>query len=214
MYTNQDAIKDDLKVLNIEDRSVEELTIREVIKAYKNLVKKVHPDVSGFDSNSEFQKLGNAYERVLKAVVDITNNRETVDEEVTDKKGKSWDDDEEKFVRENFHNFNFPADKDGHFVVVVQNELADVWAEVFVNNYGAPRINTRAGKEVSRLWKICFNDTNLTIHFYNNPKSTKISKFLVQGGNHAVKHLFVFDELPAIYKSVCAQKPSLEMKKT
>ena len=188
MDTNQDAIKDDLKVLNI--------------------------DVSGFDSNSEFQKLGNAYERVLKAVVDITNNRETVDEEVTDKKGKSWDDDEEKFVRENFHNFNFPADKDGHFVVVVQNELADVWAEVFENNYGAPRINTRAGKEVSRLWKICFNDTNLTIHFYNNPKSTKISKFLVQGGNHAVKHLFVFDELPAIYKSVCAQKPRLEMKKT
>ena len=40
------------------------------------------------------------------------------------------------------------------------------------------------------------------------PKTTKISKFLVQGGNQVVKQLFVFDELPAIYKSVCAQTPS------
>ena len=213
MDTNQDAVMKDLKTLKLEDKDIEELSIRDVIKAYRNLVRKVHPDVSGYESNADFQDLGNAYERILRAVVDMTKKRETDSEKTTDDEANSCDDDEEKFVKENFHNFNFPADKDGHFVVVVQNELADLWADCFEKNHGAPRINSRAGKEVSRLWKICYKETNLTIHFYNKPKTTKISKFLVQGGNQVVKQLFVFDELPTIYKSVCAQKPKLEMKK-
>ena len=108
-------------------------------------------------------------------------------------------------MRENFQNFNFQAEKDGHFVVVVQKDLADVWAESFEKYYGVPRINTRSGKEVSRLWKILYKDTNLTIHFYNKPKTTKISKFLVQGGNQSLLVEFVFGELPKIYGMVISK---------
>ena len=47
----------------------------------------------------------------------------------------------------------------------------------------------------------------LTIHFYNKPQSKpKRSKILVQGGNkfnQSLLHLYVFEELPVIYKEVC-----------
>ena len=205
MDTNQEAFKNDLKTLNLDEKRIKELTIRDVIQAYRNLVRKFHPDVSGYDSNSDFQVLGGAYERVLGIVVENTKNRENGQDETTCEESKSCEDDEEKFVKENFQNFNFPAEKDGHFVVVVQNELADVWAKCFEKKYGVPRINTRAGKEVSRLWKILYKDTNLTIHFYNKPKTTKISKFLVQGGNQIMKHyLCLMNSL--LFTKMCAQK--------
>ena len=62
------------------------------------------------------------------------------------------------------------------------------------------------------MWKVDYKDSSITIHFYNKPKTTKISKFLVQGGNQMMKHLFVFDELPAIYKHVCTKITKLEIK--
>ena len=126
------------------------MTRRIINKGGYKSIQKPSPKITswcfGYDSDADFQVLGGAYERVLGIVVQNTQNRENED---TGEESNSYDDEEEKFVREKFHNFNFPADKDGHFVVVVQNELADVWAECFDKNYGTLRINTRAGKEVS-----------------------------------------------------------------
>ena len=196
-------IEECLSVLKLEERFVEELSVRDVIKAYRNLVKGVHPDTSGYASKEDFQKLGQAYESILKIVVDrtktsacsdIMNNEEEEDED---------EETEEKFVKENFHNFNFPTEKEGSFLIKVENDLAYVWDECFKNIYGEPK----TGTESSRLWKIVYQGCELTIHFYKKPKTTKISKFLVQGGNHMEKHFFVFTELPLIYKKVCESKP-------
>ena len=116
---------------------------------------------------------------------------------------------EEKFVKENFHNFNFPTEKEGSFVIKVENEQVESWDECFQNLYGEAKINTNAktGIEVSRLWRIPYEGYELTIHLYKKPKTTKVSKFLVQGGNHVAKYSFVFSELPIIYKRVCEMEP-------
>ena len=58
-----------LEILKLEDRKIENLSIREVIRAYRSLARSVHPDTSGYDSKEDFQKLGNAYESVLRIVV-------------------------------------------------------------------------------------------------------------------------------------------------
>ena len=202
----------DLKILRIEDRNIEELSIRDIISSYRKLVKKLHPDTSGYDSKEDFQELGNAYERMLKVVVDKTQKKEEEYEKRRSEESEEMsfnEDYEEKFVKENFHNFNFPTEKEGSFVVKVENEHAESWDKCFQNLYGEAKVNTNAktGVEVSRLWKISYEGVELTIHLYKKPKTTKVSKFLVQGGNHVAKYLFVFTELPIIYKKVCEMEP-------
>ena len=95
-----------LSVLKLEEKSVEELSIRDVITAYRKLVKNVHPDTSGYASKEDFQKLGEAYESILKIVV---NRAKTSENSVIKREEEEKDEDEEteeKFVKENFHNFN------------------------------------------------------------------------------------------------------------
>ena len=44
--------------------------------------------------------------------------------------------------------------------------------------------------------------TEITLHIYNKPKTKKSSKLLIQGGSQSLICLFVFSELPRIYKDV------------
>ena len=206
-------IKKDLKVLNLEEIEIKELSIRDVIKAYRKATKKLHPDVSGYDSKEDFQELGGAYERILKILVHRSKTHEERDIKNKDERfeeNSGAEDCEERFVRENFHNFNFPTEKEGSFIIKVENDLVDTWDKCFQELYGQPKINKNAktGTETSRLWKIMYEACELTIHFYKKPKTTKVSKFLVQGGNHMAKYSFVFTELPIIYKTVCNAKPA------
>ena len=86
--------------------------------------------------------------------------------------------------------------------------------------FGKPIVNKNrsSGTESGRVWKI---DTvheekraELTIHFYNKPIKSKKSKFLIQGGTHAFKSLFVFDEMPKIYRMVCKSKSKVPIENT
>ena len=143
------------------------------------LVKTVHPDKSGYASKEDFQELGQAYEKMLEILVN--RSKEYKDTTMKKKDEEDIEDPEEKFVKENFQNFNFPTEKEGSFVVRVENDLADTWDECFKNIYGEPKINnTKTGAEISRLWRISYEGCDLTIHLYKKPKTTKISKFLVQ----------------------------------
>ena len=201
-----------LNILKLEGKSLEELSIRDVIQAYRKLAKNLHPDKSGYASKEEFQDLGEAYEHILKLVVEGTKRNGDTGVKRNEKEKQEDEETEEKFVKDNFHNFNFPTEKEGSFVVVLENDLADAWDECFKDIYGEPKVNrTRTGTETSRLWRIVYQGCELTIHLYKKPKTTKISKFLVQGGNHVKKYFFVFTELPLIYKKVCERKiPKIE----
>ena len=61
MENNSEVIKKDLRILKLEDKDIESLSINEVIKAYKSLARFVHPDTSEYESTADFPVLGNAY---------------------------------------------------------------------------------------------------------------------------------------------------------
>ena len=211
-----DQFKDDLKVLEIDEAKKATVTIREVIKAYRKKAFRVHPDTSGYESTADFQALSNAYERTLKHLVDQHKAKESDENDVEE----SADNEEETFIKENFDRFNFPKKNADSFTVVVENILADTWQECFENLFGKPFVNKNksSGTEAGRVWKVEYeqgeNKTELTIHFYNKPVKSKKSKFLIQGGNHAFKCLFVFNEMPKIYKIVRDMKPKNQKLKT
>ena len=211
-----DQFKDDLKVLEIDEAKKATVTIREVIKAYIKKAFRVHPDTSGYESTADFQALSNAYERTLKHLVDQHKAKESDENDVEE----SADNEEETFIKENLDRFNFPKKNADSFTVVVENILADTWQECFENLFGKPFVNKNksSGTEAGRVWKVEYeqgeNKTELTIHFYNKPVKSKKSKFLIQGGNHAFKCLFVFNEMPKIYKMVRDMKPKNQNLKT
>ena len=211
-----DQFKDDIKVLEIDEANSDIVTIREVIKAYRKKAFRVHPDTSGYESTADFQDLSNAYERALKYLVD--RHKESNSEE--NNVAENEQDDEERFIKENFDRFNFPKKNTDSFTVVVENSLADTWQECFEKLFGKPIVNKNknSGTESGRVWKVDYKqgekNAELTIHFYNKPVKSKKSKFLIQGGNHAFKCLFVFNEMPKIYKMVCDLKPKISKLRT
>ena len=211
-----DQFKDDLEVLEIDRARSDDVTIREVKKAYRKKAFRVHPDTSGYESTADFQVLSNAFERALNYLVAKHNTDKPHDDDGANDP-ENTDDDEDKFVRDNFDRFNFPRKNSDSFTVIVENDLADAWQDCFALLFGKPIVNKNqnSGTEAGRVWKVdCVHEENkavLTIHFYNKPVKSKKSKFLVQGGNHAFKCLFVFDEMPKIYKMVCKLKPKVSM---
>jgi hypothetical protein len=211
-----DQFKDDLKILEIDEAKSEIITIREVIKAYRKKAFRVHPDTSRYESTSDSQVLSNAYERTLKYLVEKHKAKKGEDGGVAE----SSENYEERFTRENFDRFNFPKRNSDSFTVMIENNMADTWQEYFEQLYGKPIVNKNksCGTEAGRVWKVDVeqeeNKAELTIHFYNKPVKSMKSKFLIQGGNHAFKCLFVFNEMPKIYKLVCDMRPKMSKTKT
>ena len=117
---NTEEIKRDLKTLNIEEESLLTITISEVNGAWRKAARKLHPDKAGDESTSEFQDLSNAYQRVIKFLLDNHETTENTDED---------DADDVRFTRDNFANFNFPKQNDNSFVVKVQNDMANAWSQ-------------------------------------------------------------------------------------
>ena len=79
-----------------------------------------------------FQEAGNAYQRILKHVIDRLQSQNDNAEGPAN--------DEAIFAKENFHRFNFPMENKGSFTVNVKDNLAEVWQECLHAVYGEPRI--------------------------------------------------------------------------
>jgi curved DNA-binding protein CbpA len=166
-------LKKDLLILELEEKELDEVTIKDVIKAYRKKALRVHPDKAGKESTAAFQELNNSYERVLKYLVE---NYDSSENDVSTEN----EDEDEKFTKENFHSFNFPKEKEKSFVVQVQNDLADAWSECFQKKYGIPTINkTNNGVETGRKWKVPYFSKELTIRFIfiTSQKAPKSANF-------------------------------------
>ena len=204
MKTNYDDVKDALSVLGIESDKLEQITAKDARIAYHRRALEVHPDKADPDKpeqkaefNAAFQALGNAYERILKYIVEKLQSQKTDIIESTN--------DETIFTKEKFGKFNFPFENNGSFTVHVEDKLAEAWQESFENVYGSPRVHLNEnGVECDRMWKIIYQNIELTLHFYNHnkPKAKKQSKILVQGGVQSIICEYVFFELPKIYEMV------------
>ena len=108
-----DQFKEDLKVLEIDEAKVDNVAIREVIKAYRKKAFRVHPDTSGYESTADFQCLSNAYERALKVLVERSKATKPKENDVAEK----TENDEETFIKETFDRINFPKKNTYRFTV-------------------------------------------------------------------------------------------------
>ena len=197
-------LEEDCATLGIDIAEFANYQLRDVISKYRKKAREVHPDMFANASEEEkrikteqCQALNSAYERVLKCIMesqhDISGN---------------VDDDEEKFMKENFGQFNFPKENNGSFTVIIQHRDADIWEKCLIEQYGEPQVSrNNKGTVCDTLWKFSYEDdgknADLTLHIYKKPKTKKGSKILVQSGFQPLTCLYVFTELPKMYRKVC-----------
>ena len=90
----------------------------------------------------------------------------------------------------------------------IQHSQADLWQESLEKMYGVPQVHKNDyGTETDRFWKFKYNVddrvTEITMHIYNKPKNKKASKLMIQSGSQPLICIYVFTELPKIYRDVC-----------
>ena len=119
---NQELIKD-CETLDVDIELIDTYQIRDIISKYRNKARQCHPDKFANATEdekksrtAEFQELNNAYERILKYILENDGNGST-----DDTGNDVDDDDEEKFMKDNFGQFNFPKENNGSFTVIIQH---------------------------------------------------------------------------------------------
>ena len=200
---NSQELSELLSVLEIKD-DISNVTIRDINIAFRRIALVVHPDKADDEDKEKkteaFKRLRSAYEK-LKTFLEMmpdppkSDNPETVD-------------DEDVFFKDNFGKFNFPHQNKGSFTVVIEDDLANTWQESISTLLGGPMvIINSSGTECDRFWKLYHAGIEITMHIYNNPKNKKGSKLMLQGSSQSVLCQYVFEELPKMYKLVCANRP-------
>ena len=176
-----------LSVLEIID-DIETVFIRDVDIAFRKLALVKHPDKAGGDFKEEFQELLCSYRTLLTYFKE--KNIEDDDLAVDDT-------DDDKFFKDYFERFNFPFENKGSFTVSIEDLLADTWQECIEHILGAPKVVINAhGTECDRIWKVSYNNIEITIHMYNKPKNKKGSKLMLQGGIQSMICSYVFMNFP------------------
>ena len=116
-----EQVKEDCKILKIDVVNLCQMTMRDVISAYRKEALKVHPDKVSKDKESEeiaksaMQTLNKAYENMLRYMNQQTESKDKLNES---NEADIIRDDDETFMKDNFDNFNFPCENDGSFTVI------------------------------------------------------------------------------------------------
>ena len=106
-----------LAILEIS-KDINDVTIKDINVAFRKLALKLHPDKAGDEKTAAFQKLRNAHQLLTQYILEQKTSGEV-------------DDEEEKFFKENFQNFNFPCENQGSFTVYIEDFLAETWQSQF-----------------------------------------------------------------------------------
>ena len=215
---NYQTIKMDCDIVGIPFENIDSITIRDLIQAYRRKAVKTHPDKVG-DAHKEeateaFKVLNNAYEKLLKFLVEKAKSNSDINKhEVNEEESE-----EQKFTEEYFKHFNFPTENDGSFTVNIQHYQADAWQDNLEKIYGTPTIHkTSKGTVTDTFWQFKYTveeeETVITLHIYNKPQNKKKSKLMIQSGNKSLVCIFVFSELPRIFKNISTSTLVMEDKK-
>ena len=198
---NYQELSELLSVLGISD-DIQNVTTRDINVAFRKQAPKVHPDKASEEEKEEkteaFKKLRAAYDQLKKYLLEKPADELVIVE----------NSDEDVFFADNFDQFNFPFENKGSFTVSIEDYLADTWQEFITKLLGEPKVVINPwGTECDRIWKINYTGIDITMHMYNKPKNKNGSKLMLQGSHQSILCSYVFEELPNIYKLVCANKP-------
>ena len=170
---------DTLGLNHLSDDDVNQMAMKDAVKAYRQAALKVHPDKAGSGSTAAFQELTNVYKRLLtfRNVNFPRENKGSFTVVVEDSQADIWESCLEKLY--------------GVPVLEKSNDTAygKYWKVVFT-----------VEEQTSELTVHIYNKPK---------SRKKKSNILVQGGIQHLNCLYVFEELSKIYKQVCKQIPSL-----
>ena len=141
-----EELRKDCEILKIDLENLCELTMRDIVLAYRKESLRVHPDKVAKDPKSQetataaFQALYNSYERILNFVFH-NNDKDTLNENCNLYAGQNeQEQQDENFMKDNFEHFNFPFENDGSFTVKIQHYQAEYWQLSLESEYGKPSI--------------------------------------------------------------------------
>ena len=147
-----EQLRKDCENLGIDAELLITVTVKEVIRAYRKEAIKVHPDKNGVESTPAFQELNNSYQRLLSFLIEEKSQGEEEKEDSDTTCGT--EDEDERFMKDYFHNFNFPCENEGSFTVTIQHNQANSWQSCLEHYYGEPEIiKNNRGTECDRLWR-------------------------------------------------------------
>ena len=146
MKISKEEIREYLAVLEIKEE-ISEVTKRKVNDSFRRLAKVLHPDKSRDDATTaEFQKLRYSFKKLIEYFKDKG-----------DAEDKNEEQDDDKFLVENFHKFNFPYENKGSFTVFIENSLAQVWQDCITSKLGEPKVIINSNNiECDRSWKFSY----------------------------------------------------------
>ena len=155
-----EAIKDDLKVLNIDDK--QEITKDYVTAKYKNLAKVRHPDKEG-GNTGDFQRLLSAYRSIIQFLED-NQDKEPFEEK------------EKDFETEFFMKHNIMKECTTSYVVYIQDQFVDRWRKVLERHITVHKMDKT---------KAIFKTGLITVTLYVRPKKDPRSKLHIQSGDQS-----------------------------
>ena len=121
------SLESDCDIVGIDYKDIDNITVRDVIRAYRKEALKVHPDKAGEEDKEKatkaFQALNSSYERILRFIIDKPKD----DKDEEDENEEDTENQETRFMEDNFKNFNFPKENEGSFTVQIQHAQADSW---------------------------------------------------------------------------------------
>ena len=161
--------QEDCETVGIPFDTIDSVTIKEVIHAYRRKALKIHPDKVEEkykeNANKEMQALNRSYERILRYLTEKAKEERDISET-----GFNEEESEEKtFTEECFKNFNFPTENDGSFTVNIQHAQADAWQDILEKIYGEPTVH-KSSKGVigDTFWQFKYSveetETIITLH--------------------------------------------------
>ena len=112
--------------------------------------------------------------------------------------------DDGSFDIEIFKEFNKDQRNIESHTVIVENELAEIWATVLEARYGKPETKEKGCGLIFRHW--ISSTLKFTITLYVKPKTDPRSKLHIQSPSQVLNDDYVFIHLPAIYDEVRKQK--------
>ena len=131
MEMSNEEFQNHLCVLKIE-KEVSEVTKRDVNVAFRQVAKILHPDKFGDESTkAAFQELLDSFNKLTDH---FANMGKTSDECPVDIGN------DDRFLADNFHRFNFPYENKGSFTVSIEDFLADTWHKCLIEHLGEPRV--------------------------------------------------------------------------
>ena len=183
MASELSQLKNDLDIMDIQS-SLEELSVRSLLQAYRRRAMLTHPDKGG--EEEDFKGLGDSYKRLLRFL-----RKRTVSD--TDVGRMTADDQEVMTAAEFFNRNNFTQVNTICVTVKLEDSRKEAWGRALRTKFGPGKVVNSSGLQ--------FKYGPLSFTFYT-PKPPKCVKIHIQSCGVEERLNFVYTIIASLYEEV------------